>query len=146
MNPLVKFFQIPLVKLVTHVVLVVGLVVNVYNLYSWYRVGSKVDQNQKILSALTQQNSESKSDLGYYSSSIYKEKYAKSSGYKNQNEDVVDTSLAETNDFKVVNYIPTKNQRTTSNPEKWFICFFGDIESTTTQNTKTDSVSAECRR
>jgi cell division protein FtsL len=142
MNPLVKFFQIPLVKLVTHIVLVSGLVINIYNLYSWYRVGSNVEQNQKILSALTQQNSEAKSDLGYYSSSIYKEKYAKSSGYKNQNEDVVDTSLAETNDYKTASYTPVKSEKSLSNPEKWFICFFGNTELVI----KPTNISPECKR
>ncbi|MEM1311998.1 MAG: hypothetical protein AAGF07_00880 [Patescibacteria group bacterium] len=119
-----------------------------YNLYGWYQVRSQTNENKDTLISLIQQNSESQSELGYYSSEIYKEKYAKSNGFKNEGEDVIDTSLTETNDTNVTNYIPNIEKRVLSNPEKWFTCFFGAIDPNTKDNYAnfdSSTIVASCR-
>jgi cell division protein FtsL len=143
MYTLKSFFQVPLVKFTVHLVLVLGLVLNIYNLYSWYRVNSNLNKDLKNLSDLAQLNSESKNEQGYYNTDLYKEKYAKDSGFKNKSEDVIDTSLVETNDNKNPDFVPKKEVVTVSNIEKWLYCFFGGGD--TTVKRETAGFSPECK-
>jgi hypothetical protein len=145
MDGLKRTFQIPLVRFTVHIVLMVGLFLNIYNIYSWYKVNSGLSAESKAYSDLVQLNSESKNQQGYYNTDIYQEKYAKESGFKNKDEDVIDTSLVETNDSKAPNYVPQQSIPQLSNAEKWLLCFFGGNSNVVSDSNSANQLTPDCK-
>lgn len=129
MNSLSKFFQIPLIKFSVHIVLLAGLFVNIYNIYGNYQLSNKIIKEKTTLQVLTQQNLDSRNEKDYYSSEIYKEKYAKENNFKNRGEQVVDTSDLETSFNRNVSYTPTISKSEVNNLSKWWKCLFGNSDS-----------------
>jgi hypothetical protein len=134
-----KFFTIPYIKFTIHLVIVVGLFLNIFYLYDYWSANKSISNQRTILDTVIQQSNELKSEQSYFSSDIYREKYSKELNFKNRGEKVVDTSVIESLDSKVPPvYIPEKNKKQPSNMEKWIVCLFGEsVEKTSYSNLNT---------
>jgi hypothetical protein len=119
------FFSIPSVMFAVHVFLVVGVMANVYQMYRIYNIQKDIDREQGVLGLLTQENNDGKNNKDYFTSSLFKEKYAKDNGYKIRGEQVIDTSLIES-EQKDANsaYTPEKETQQKPNWQKWYEFFF----------------------
>jgi hypothetical protein len=151
MNGLVKFFQIPIVKFCIHVFIITGLVINLYNLYNLYTVNISLKKNQAVFESLVQQNTESKNEKDYFNSDIYREKYAKSSGFKTSGEEVIDTSIVETVELDPISYAIDKNSSNQNNLEKWWSCLFSINSDTYSNSLNNDSsifgtITPQCKK
>lgn len=117
------FVKLPLVRLSIHVILIVGIALNVLQFFRISRAQQVVAEKELALALLEDLNSESQSQKGYYTSSLYEEIYAKQKQYKVRDEQVLDTqNLEGENDVLSGEYIPPEDLETAqeSNPEKWF--------------------------
>jgi hypothetical protein len=117
-----SFFQIPLVKFGVHVILLVGFFLNAFYFYRVWEMQKKIDTEKRTLAIVRQENSDSRNQKDYYTSDLYKEKFAKEENFKKKGEMVVDTSSVElaTGGQGNTNYIPDTNKEEKSNVEKWF--------------------------
>jgi len=124
MDNLRTFFQIPLVRLGVHVVIVVGFVLNIAQLYRAWEVRVAIAQQRTVLEIWNDLDTHE----AYLRSDLYEEKYRKDKNYSNLGEEVVDTSSIEDvyrpgeNEFQ---YAPSSSVQEKSNLEKWYECFFG---------------------
>jgi hypothetical protein len=121
-----QFFSIPSVRFGVHVLIVVGVLINVYQLYRIDRIQQDLNKEKNILGILTQENNDARNDKDYFGSYLFKEKYAKDyQGFKIRGEDVIDTSLVEPDsNSSNTNYKPAEVKKTKSNWEKWWDVFF----------------------
>jgi hypothetical protein len=119
------FFTIPSVRFGVHVLLVTGLMLNVYQFYRISSVQKDIDSGQSLLNQLKDENKDASGTEGYFNSPLYQDKYNKQESYTSNGELVLDTSTAESNnttvksDFQVVQ---TKTEK--KNWEKWNAFFF----------------------
>lgn len=120
------FFSIPSVRFGTHVLLVLGVMINIYQFYRLDKIQKDLQKETSILGLLTQENSDAKNDKDYYGSYLFKETYAKEyDNFKVRGETVIDTSLVEAeSDQKNNNYKPDEVKKSKSNWEKWWELFF----------------------
>lgn len=145
MDSLRNFFQIPLVKFGVHLFLMMGIMLNIYNFYNIFRLENVFENEQKSLALITRENTDAKNQRDYFSSDLYKEKYAKEQNFRKKGEEVIDTSILETVETKNPNYIPEVKTDTSSNIDKWWKCFFG--ENTIDGTSTSDSVFySNCRK
>jgi hypothetical protein len=121
-----EFFSIPSVKFGTHVFLVLGVMVNIYQFYRIDKIQKDLQKEQSILGLLTQENSDAKSQKDYYGSNLFKESYAKEyDNFKVRGETVLDTSFIEPDSKQNNNnYKPAEIKKTKANWEKWWETFF----------------------
>jgi hypothetical protein len=121
-----EFFSIPSVRFCVHVLIVLGVMINIYQLYRIDRIQQDLNKEKNVLGLLTQENSDSNNDKDYFGSYLFKEKYAKDTqGYKIRGEDVIDTSLVEpTSNSLDTNYKPSEVKKVKSNFQKWWDVFF----------------------
>ena len=122
-----QFFRIPMVKLVVHVLIIAGLVANVWQFYRIWDINKKIDIESKQLQILKQQTNDARNQKDYFSSDLYKEKYSKQDlNLKKKGEEAIDTSLLENvNDSSGNNYVPAPSSTAGSNIEKWMFYLFG---------------------
>jgi hypothetical protein len=120
------FFSIPSIRFSVHVLIVLGVMLNIYQLYRIDNIQRDLNKEQTVLSLLTQENSDTNNEKDYYGSYLFKEKYAKDyQGYKIRGETVIDTSLVEPDSVaNNTNYKPTNIVKSKSNWEKWWDVFF----------------------
>jgi hypothetical protein len=119
------FFQIPLVKFIVHVLLVVGVGLNIFHFYRVWDMQQKIEAERRQLSILRQENSDARNQRDYYASDLYKEKFAKEQNFKMRGEEVIDTSVLDsTGETKSNNYIPKNLNQNKSNVQKWWEYFF----------------------
>jgi hypothetical protein len=121
-----EFFSIPSVRFGTHVFLVLGVMINVYQFYRIDKIQKDLDKESSVLGLLTQENSDAKNEKDYYGSKLFKETYAKEyDNFKIRGETVVDTSLVEPDSSKKNNdYKPAEVVKPKANWEKWWETFF----------------------
>jgi hypothetical protein len=120
------FFQIPMVKFWVHVFLIVGLAVNAWQLYRTFDMQRKINAESRILAVLQQENNDSRNQRDYYTSDLYKEKYAKLQNFKKNGEQVVDTSVIESAEANSTStYIPEDGNQNQTNVEKWWSYLMG---------------------
>lgn len=121
-----EFFSIPSVRFSIHILIVLGIMLNIYQIYRIDKIQQDLNREKNVLGILTQENNDAKNEKDYYGSYLFKEKYAKDNeNYKIRGENVIDTSLVEpdsnTND---TNYRPTEIKKVKTNWEKWWDVFF----------------------
>ena len=117
------FVKLPVVRLVIHVVLVVGILLNILQFFRIARAQQVVAEKQLALTVLEDINSENRSQKGYYTSDLYEEIYAKEKQYKVRDEQVLDTqNLEGENDVREGEYLPDLEGgiKTEPNYVKWF--------------------------
>ena len=115
------FFQIPIVKFFTHVFLVVSIVLNIWQIYRYYDMQLKIENQTEVLSILKQENNDARNQRDYFTSDLYKERYAKEQNFRVNGESVISTAVIETqSNPQKVNFIPNKRRENQSNAEKWF--------------------------
>jgi hypothetical protein len=121
-----EFFSIPSVRFGVHVLLVIGIMINIYQLYRIDKIQRDLENEKSVLGLLTQENSDANNEKDYFGSYLFKEKYAKDfQGYKIRGEEVIDTSLAEPDsNLNNNNYKPAQTTKVKSNWEKWWDVFF----------------------
>lgn len=125
---LYTFFQIPLVKLGVHILIVAGLTINIWQFYRIWDIDQKIAKESKQLEILSQQTNDARNQKDYFSSDLYKEKYSKQDlNVKKKGEEVIDTSLLENvNDKSGSLYIPPASSSNNNNVQKWIIYLFGE--------------------
>ena len=125
---LYTFFQIPLVKLGVHILIVAGLTINIWQFYIIWDIDQKIAKESKQLEILSQQTNDARNQKDYFSSDLYKEKYSKQDlNVKKKGEEVIDTSLLENvNDKSGSLYIPPASSSNNNNVQKWIIYLFGE--------------------
>ncbi len=123
-----NFFRIPAVKLTVHILIVAGLVTNIWQFYRIWDINKKIESENRQLQILQQQTNDARNQKDYFSSDLYKEKYSKQDlNFKKKGEEVIDTSLLENvNDSSGNSYIPSASANNNSNVEKWLIYLFGE--------------------
>jgi len=122
------FFQIPIVKLTIHILIVAGLAANIWQFYRVWDINQKIDKENKQLEILKQQTNDARNQKDYFNSDLYKEKYSKQDlNFKKKGEEVIDTSLLENvNDNSGSTYIPSSSNNSNSNLQKWIEFLFGE--------------------
>jgi hypothetical protein len=121
------FFAQPISIFVVHVLLVTGVMLNIFQFYRQYNIQKDFDKQKSVLAFLTQEIKDAESLKDYSSSPLYKEKYAKDIGYKTKGETVIDTSQIEkSQDVSSTpsDYKPAKTTQEKKNWEKWWDVFF----------------------
>lgn len=103
-----------------------GIILNIYNFYSIFRLENAFENEKKSLALITRENTDAKNQRDYFSSDLYKEKYIKEQNFRKKDEEVIDTSILETIDTKNPNYVPEVKTDTSNNIDKWWKCFFGE--------------------
>ncbi len=142
MTKIQNFFNIPYIKLIFNLFIITGLFLNIFYFFDYWYSQRLLTRDQDTLSALTQFNSELKNEQTYFSSEVYKEKYAKELNFKNRGEKIIDTSVIEYLDSsEKINYTPNTSKKYISNTEKWIVCLF---DYKTAPETKT-SVDLGCK-
>jgi hypothetical protein len=123
-----NFFKIPAVKLAVHILIIAGLVANIWQFYRIWEINQKIESENRQLQILQQQTNDARNQKDYFSSDLYKEKYSKQDlNFKKKGEEVIDTSLLENvNDTSGSTYIPTANLDNNSNVQKWLNYLFGE--------------------
>ena len=121
-----EFFSIPSVRFGVHVLLVLGVMINIYQLYRIDKIQRDLDKEKNVLGLLTQENNDANNEKDYFGSYLFKEKYAKDiEGYKVRGEEVIDTSLSEPDSsVNNINYKPAQISKAKTNWEKWWDVFF----------------------
>lgn len=120
------FFQIPLVKFCVHLVIVAGFFVNMTHFYRVWEMERQIAKELRTLEILQQENADSRNQRDYFTSDLYREKYAKEENYKKRGEEVIDTSVLEPSTAsQEANFLPVGQAKPLSNPEKWWLFFFG---------------------
>ena len=122
-----EFFTIPSVRFGVHMILILGVMINVYQLYRLDRIQKDLIKETSILSLLTQENSDNKNEKDYFGSYLFKETYAKeNSNFKVRGETVIDTSLSEpdSNPKQATVYRPVETKKVKPNWQKWWDMFF----------------------
>lgn len=121
-----EFFSIPSVRFSIHILIVLGIMLNIYQIYRIDKIQQDINREKNVLGILTQENNDAKNDKDYYGSYLFKEKYAKDNeNYKIRGENVIDTSLVEPDsDTNDTNYKPAEVKKIKSNWEKWWDVFF----------------------
>ncbi len=120
-----EFFRLPIVMFMVHVFLLLGIFVNVYQLYRLDDIQREVDKKAFNLDTLRQQNEDSRNNKDYYNSDLFKEKFAKEEDFKKRGEIVIDTSLIEGEvNNPDSNYIPEEKIVEKSNPLMWWELIF----------------------
>jgi hypothetical protein len=121
-----SFFQIPLVRLGVHLVIVIGFILSIWQFYTAWDMDQRISKEQQILDILIQENSDARNERDYFTSELYQEKYAKQENYKVRGEEVIDTSVIEpSSESEVGNYISPVVNEEKSNPVKWLEYLFG---------------------
>jgi hypothetical protein len=121
------FFAQPAVIFGVHVLLVTGVILNIFQFYRQYNIQKDFEKQKSVLAFLTQEIKDAESLKDYSSSPLYKEKYAKDIGYKTKGETVIDTSQIEkAQDVSNTpsDYKPVKIEQEKKNWEKWWDIFF----------------------
>jgi len=124
MNNLSTFFQIPLVRLAIHVIIIAGFVLNIYQFYRVWEVQVATNQSRTILETWSDLDTQE----AYLQSPLYKEKFSKDKNYSKRGEEVIDTSAVEDGTKPQPNefiYASSSAVGQKSNVEKWWECFFG---------------------
>jgi hypothetical protein len=122
-----EFLTNPIVKITIHVVIILGLTINIFHLYSTWQLKTTIEQRKTELSNIE----EKLNQRNYYESDLYKEKYIKERSFKKRGEEVIDTSsLEDSGDIIKPSYIPDPRSEEKSNVEKWINCFFGEDRDT----------------
>jgi hypothetical protein len=108
-----------------HVLLVTGVMLNIFQFYRQYTIRQQFSKEQGYISVLLQEKRDTEQRKGYISSDLYKEKFAKESNYKTKGEQVIDTSNIEENtSSEPSEYKPTEQTTNKKNWEKWWEIFF----------------------
>ena len=116
------FVKLPIVRLGVHVILVVGIMLNIVQFFRIARAQQVVAEKELALTVLEDINSESQSQKGYYTSDLYEEIYAKEKQYRVRGEQVLDTqNLEGESDAREGEYLPDESslEPEKSNPRKW---------------------------
>jgi hypothetical protein len=121
------FFAQPTVIFGVHVLLVTGVMLNIFQFYRQYNIQKDFEKQKSVLAFLTQEIKDAESLKDYSSSTLYREKYAKEIGYKTKGEVVIDTSQIEKSEdisSTPSDYKPIKTVQEKKNWEKWWDIFF----------------------
>jgi ABC-type bacteriocin/lantibiotic exporter with double-glycine peptidase domain len=121
------FFAQPVVIFGVHVLLVTGVMLNIFQFYRQYTIQKDYEKQKSVLAFLTQEIKDAETQKDYTSSQLYKEKFAKESGYKVKGETVIDTSKIEAaNSVSSTpsQYKPSVTIQEKKNWEKWWEMFF----------------------
>jgi len=120
-----KLFQIPIIRFSLHLMLILGLFVNLFNLYNLYSAQNSLGIEKKNLADLVQSNLDSKNKKDYFNSDLYKEKYSKENNYRSRGEEVIDTSTIETTTNQPAVYRPDQSKQEQNNIQKWLEYLLG---------------------
>ena len=121
-----EFFSKPVVVFGVHVFLLLGVFVNIYQLYRLDRIEKEVSTKEFSLDTLRQQNEDSRNQKDYFNSDIFKEKFAKEEGFKKRGEEVIDTTLIESENSESSTYIPQEVETQKTNPILWWEFLFSN--------------------
>lgn len=117
------FVKLPVVRLGVHLILLLGILLNIVQFFRIARAQQVVAEKELALTVLEDVNSENRSQKGYYTSDLYEEIYAKEKQYKVRDEQVLDTqNLEGENDAREGEYLPDLEARANeeANYVKWF--------------------------
>ncbi|NJS41014.1 hypothetical protein HC766_01320 [Candidatus Gracilibacteria bacterium] len=106
--------------------LLLGVFVNIYQLYRLDRIEKEVSTKEFNLNTLRQQNEDSRNQKDYLNSDIFKEKFAKEEGFKKRGEEVIDTTLIESQDSESSSYIPVEVESQKTKPILWWEFLFSN--------------------
>ncbi len=122
-----KFFQIPAVQFVVHIIIISGLIVNIIQFYKIWHEKARIQKTSTELSIINNIAEDLRHPDNYLSSDFYKEKYAKEEMNMRKNgENILDTSQFEgTTIGQRASYTPLNDGEEKTNIEKWIDCFFG---------------------
>jgi hypothetical protein len=121
---LTEFFSKPIVIFAVHTILMLGLFVNIFQLYRLDKIQKEVSTMEFNLDTLRQEKESSAGKKDYYNSEIFKEKYAKEENFKKRGEEVIDTSLVEGENTENNSYVPVDLESGKSNPILWWEFLF----------------------
>ena len=117
------FVKLPVVRLGVHLILLLGILLNIVQFFRIARAQQVVAEKELALTVLEDVNSENRSQKGYYTSDLYEEIYAKEKQYKVRDEQVLDTqNLEGENDAREGEYLPDLEAGADeeANYVKWF--------------------------
>ena len=130
-----NFFQLPAFRIFFHFFLILGLVYNSFYLLEGWKINKNNIRTSEVNIELQQKIDDIKIKNDYKNLDSYKDKIIKISGYKKPDEQVIDTSILETQleNEKIQNSVESKN-----NPSRWLTCLFG-------RNNEFETVLTSCR-
>ena len=130
-----NFFQQPLFRIFFHLFLALGLLYNSFYLLEGWKINKNNIRTSETNIELQQKIDDIKIKNDYKNLDSYKDKIIKLSGFKKPDEQVIDTSILETQleNEKIQTIVNTKN-----NPSRWWMCFFG-------RNNEFETVLTSCR-
>jgi len=122
MNELLKN---PILIAIINSILILGVLFNVYQLYSAKQIENQLKENQQLMATLQERLLDARNSQDYYSSNLFAEKYSRELNLKKRGEVVIDTDpIEKSNENANYNYIPDENDSKSTNFEIWTSCLF----------------------
>lgn len=138
--------EIPLFKLVIHLVVWTFVAVNsFYHLQNW-TITKKNTHSQQVLEKILQESQSFLDRNDYYHSNLYKIKSYKEEGFQLNGEIVVSPMVKEELwEGENGQFIPETSNKKISNLEKWQACFWGGFVLPKNEQNLENSLNSPCK-
>jgi cell division protein FtsB len=116
------YFSIPIVRFGIHLVIWLGIILNISTLLNYNQIAQQKNQKEVEYEELSTKNNILENQNEYWKSSLYIQKFAKINNYKKPGEVVVNTFGLESLQTEPTQYYPEDNKLSNSNVINWLNC------------------------